>query len=283
MPVSLAIDVNELLKLKNYLLANSLNKLPASSNYELLHVKDGDIDIIVYKSGKLVHNNSTASQEIINLILKKERAYDFLIGSDEVGKGEWYGPLVASAVALTPDDILKFRKLGVKDSKLLKKDNLKKLGEAILRSNVVFKNVVLMPEIYNEKVAQFLREGKSLNDLLAWAHVAAIKDVLEKIPAKESKIKIIIDKFDAEKTDLRLASAKIRQSNIDVIQSSTGDTEIPVSVASILAKNQFEELVTDLEKKYAVNIRQNDPKCVNSKLLPLIAKKHFKNITELLK
>jgi ribonuclease HIII len=283
MPVSLAIDVNELVKLRNYLLANDLKRARVVNPYELLHIQDGDIDITVYKSGKVVHNNSIASQEIISLILKKERNYDFLLGSDEVGKGEWYGPLVTSAVALTPDDILKFRKLGVKDSKLLRKDALQKLAEVILRSNLVFKNVVLMPEKYNAMFQEFAKEGKSLNDLLAWAHVAAIKDVLERIPAKESRIKIIIDKFDAEKTDLRLASAKIRQSNIEVIQSSTGDTEIPVSMASILAKNQFEELVTDLEEKSGINFRKTDPKSIDCNILPLVAKTHFKNISELLK
>jgi ribonuclease HIII len=282
MPVSLAIDVNELVKLRNYLLANDLKRARVTNPYELLHIQDGDIDINVYKSGKVVHNNSIASQEIISFILKKERNYDFLIGSDEVGKGEWYGPLVTSAVALTPEDILKFRKLGVKDSKQLKKDVLQKLAEEILRSNVVFKNIAIMPEKYNAKYQEFTKEGKSLNDLLAWAHVAAIKDVLERIPAKESKIKIIIDKFDAEKTDLRLTSAKIKQSNIEVIQSSTGDTEIPVSVASIAAKNQFEELVTDLEKKFGVNLRKGNPKSIDKKVLPFVAKTHFKNISGLL-
>jgi ribonuclease HIII len=283
MAISLAIDVNELARLRNYLLAKDLKRAPVTNPYELLHIRDGEIDIIIYKSGKLVHNNSVASQEIIDYVLSRVRNYDFLLGSDEVGKGEWYGPLVTSAVALTPEDILKFRKLGVKDSKLLKKEAIEKLALSIISSNVVFKNTFLLPEKYNARYEEFVREGKSLNDLLAWAHVAAIKDVLERIPTKEAKIKIIIDKFDVEKTDLRLTSARIKQPNIEIIQSSKGDTEIPVSVASIVAKNQFEIIVTDLEKKFGINLRKGNPESIAKKILPCVAKIHFKNIAELLK
>ena len=45
--------------------------------------------------------------------------YQYIIGSDETGKGEWYGPLVVCAVCTSNDDILKLKSIGVKDSKKL--------------------------------------------------------------------------------------------------------------------------------------------------------------------
>ena len=67
-------------------------------NYE---IKDGKVMIVVYKSGKVVHNGSEESEKILHEILKREDKYDFILGSDETGKGEWFGPLVVTATALT--------------------------------------------------------------------------------------------------------------------------------------------------------------------------------------
>jgi ribonuclease HIII len=248
----------------------------------LLRIKDGEIDIVVYKSGKLVHNGSQVSREIVDFILTRERSFDYLIGSDEVGKGEWYGPLVVTAVALRSNDVVKLRKIGVRDSKLLGKSEIERLTKEILALGVVYKNVVLMPETYNERYAEFRKEGKSLNDFLAWAHATAIKDVLSLVSNESTKIKIIIDKFDVEKTDLRLQRAKVKQPNIEVIQSSKGDTELPVSAASILAKHSFEERVDQLNEKFDVDLRNNAPESLDREKLHYLAKTHFKNILKLL-
>ena len=117
---------------------------------------------------------------------------------------------------------------------------------------------------------------------MAWAHATAIKDVLSLVSDESTKIKIIIDKFDAEKTDLRLQRAKVKQPNIEVIQSSKGDTELPVSAASILAKHSFEERVDQLNEKFDVDLRNNVPESLDREKLPYLAKTHFKNILKLL-
>ena len=283
MPVSVSINMDELARLRNYILSYRLKKAPTTSEYELLRIKDGEVNIIVYKSGKLVHNDSAASRKIIDYILEREREFDYLLGSDEVGKGEWYGPLITTCAALRPEDILEFRKIGVRDSKLLKRNQIERLAQEINKSGIVYKSVILMPEIYNKRYAEFEKEGKSLNDFLAWSHVAAITDVLAYLPVSSARIKIIIDKFDAEKTDLRLRAAQVKQPNIEIIQSSKGETEIPVSVASIMAKRMFEERVSELGRQYNVVLRNSQPESIHPKILPFVSKTHFKNISKLLK
>jgi len=282
MPTSISIDINELGRLRNYILSQNLKRAPTTNEYELLRIKDGEIDLVVYKTGKLVHNGSAASQEVVDFILTKERSFDYLIGSDEVGKGEWYGPLVVTAVALKPYDVVRLRKIGVRDSKLLTRGEIERLAKEILASGLSFKNVILMPETYNERYAEFKKEGKSLNDFLAWAHATAIKDVLSLIPKESARIHIIIDKFDVEKTDLRLQRANVKQPNIEITQSSKGDTQLPVSVASILAKHAFEERVDQLNAKFEVDLRNNSPQSVGKEKLQHLAKTHFKNIAKLL-
>jgi len=283
MPVSVSIDVQELARLRNYILSHGLRKVPPTNEYELFRIKDGEINIVVYKSGKLVHNNSLASRKIIDFILRREREFGYLLGSDEVGKGEWYGPLVTTCVALSPEDILNFRKMGVRDSKLIGKSQIPKLAAEIIKTGIIHKSVILMPEIYNKRYAEFKREGKSLNDFLAWSHATAIRDALAYLPTTSAKIKVIIDKFDVEKTDLRLSRANLRQrKNMEIIQSSKGDMEIPVSVASIIAKHTFEERVDQLIKQFNLDLRSISPEKIDPKILPIVSKTHFKNISKLL-
>jgi ribonuclease HIII len=276
MPISMNISLTELEKLRNKILAESLKRVEPKSDYELLRIEDGEVNIIVYKSGKLVHNDSEASRRIIDSILERERKYDFLLGSDEVGKGEWYGPLVVVCAALSPADIVHLRKIGVRDSKLLGKAELGKLASEIFRSKILYRDVTLMPEIYNQKYTEFHHERKTLNDLLAWCHVAAIKSTLAYVHS--ARTKIVIDKFDFKKTDLRLERADIENENMEIIQSSKGDTEIPVSVASIIAKNRFEKIVDEMNQKLNLDLRTLEPTELDPDILPHVAKLHFKNV-----
>jgi len=276
MPVSMSISLPELEKLRNRILSTSLKRAEPRSEYELLRIENGEVFIVVYKSGKLVHNDSEASRRVIDSILEQEREYDFLLGSDEVGKGEWYGPLVVVCAALSPADIVRLRKIGVRDSKLLGKAELGKLASEIFRSKILYRDVTLMPEIYNQKYTEFHREGKTLNDLLAWCHAAAIKSTLAYVHS--ARTKIVIDKFDFKKTDLRLERADIKNENMEIIQSSKGDTEIPVSVASIIAKHRFEILVGELNRKFNVDLRTSKPADLDHNILSHVAKLHFKNV-----
>ena len=178
MPVSLSISLTELEKLRNAILETGLKRTNPKSEYELLRIEDRDISIIVYKSGKVVHNDTDASRRVIDKILERERDYDLLLGSDEVGKGEWYGPLVVVCAAITPPDILRLRKIGVKDSKLLARAQIERLASEIIGKGTIYRDVTLMPETYNKMYAEFQREQKSLNDMMAWSHATAINSTL---------------------------------------------------------------------------------------------------------
>ncbi len=276
MPVSLSISISELEKLRNAILETGLKRSNPKNEYELLRIEDADISIVVYKSGKVVHNDTEASRRVIDKILERERDYDLLLGSDEVGKGEWYGPLVVVCAALTPPDILRLRKIGVKDSKLLAKTEIERLALEITGKKIVYRDVTLMPETYNKMYTEFQKEKKSLNDMMAWCHATAISSTLAYV--SPGRTKIVIDKFDVKKTDLRLESAKVKSENVEIIQSSKGDTELPVSVASIIAKYLFEKRVDELSKNIGVDLRHSKPAAIDPETLPRVAKLHFSNV-----
>lgn len=279
---SLTIDVSELEKLKDHILKTGLKREKPTNEYELLRIKDGDVFIVVYKSGKVVHNDSKASQQVLDVILKKEEVYDYVLGSDETGKGEWYGPLVVVATALTPREIIELRKLGARDSKTIGEPQLMELAKKIREMKFLRESRILPPETYNDLYATFRGEGKTLNDMLAWAHAEAIKDLLEKLGNQRTRI--VIDKFDVKKTESRLRGEmrerRIKDNNVEVIQKSKGESEIPVATASILAKYIFETKVDDLNRKYGVDLRKTMPEDIDPKILPRVAKLHFKNVAK---
>ncbi len=275
---SLLLDAEEIKRTKHLIEEKHLKKVNITNEYELLRVKDKDLNIVLYKSGKLVHNGNTASIEFLNAILRKEENYDYILGSDETGKGEWFGPLVVVATALKPDEILELRKLGVMDSKDIKKPKLLELAENIIKMDFKRYSVVLPPKTYNEYYKEFSRENKSLNDLMAWAHSKVIKELLDQI--KFTNAKLVIDFFDYKKMEYRLE--KIDKTNLEIIQKTGGESETPVAAASIIAKYLFEQEVDKLDKKYGLKLRNSKPGDVDEDILPLVAKIHFKNVKKYL-
>ena len=276
--VSLKLSSEEVNELKNFIKNGTLNEISTKNPYELLRIKNQEVSIVVYKSLKVVHNNSEASKAIISNILKKEEGYDYILGSDETGKGEWYGPLIIVATALSPPEIIALRELGVKDSKKMKKSQLMELANKLIKMRFKRHSVRIFPEKYNTRYKQFQKEGKSLNDMMAWAHSKAIQELLDKIEFK--KAKVIIDKFDYEKTEFRLE--KVDKKNLEIIQISGGESETSVAAASIIAKYLFEIEVDKLNEEYKIDLRSSQPEDIDPKILPNVAKTHFKNVSKFL-
>ncbi|MGB9202181.1 hypothetical protein [Methanobacterium sp.] len=271
---SLLLDAEEIKRTEHLVNEKHLKKANLTNEYELLRVKDKNLNIVLYKSGKLVHNGNNASIEFLNAILKKEEKYDYILGSDETGKGEWYGPLVVVATALKPDEILELRKLGVMDSKDIKKPKLLKLAKNMIKMDFLRYSVILPPKTYNERYNEFNKENKSLNDLMAWAHSKVIKNLLDRIKFKNAKI--VIDQFDVKKMEHRLE--KIDKTNLEIIQKTGGESETSVAAASIIAKYLFEQEVDKLDKKYGLKLRNSKPQDIDHDILPKVAKIHFKNV-----
>lgn len=168
------------------------------------------------------------------------------IGSDECGKGDFFGPLVGSAFYVEADQATALRALGVEDSKRLNDVRIVQIAKQIYQK---YPNqtscIVLKPARYNELIADFKKQGLNLNDLLAWVHEKVILELF----AKQNKAEgILVDQFSKSQK----VKSRIRKRNPDlkVVEQTGGERDLAVAAASILARYQFLEAMASLQRKY---------------------------------
>jgi len=163
------------------------------------------------------------------------------IGTDESGKGDYFGPLVVGGVVVETGTRDRLAALGVRDSKKLGDARCRDLAAGIRRICVDrYREVIIPPERYNTLYEEFRREGRNLNHLLAWAHARTIESLLECAPCRLA----VADQFGNESyIRSRLMS---RGREIELIQEHRGERYLAVAAASILARDRFLEYLDRL-------------------------------------
>jgi len=215
------------------------------------------------------------------------------IGTDESGKGDYFGPLVGAAVLVDEQTAELLAELGVKDSKRL--SDKRALELAIQIRQVCGKRAVVVPippERYNVLYAEFRKEGKNLNTLLAWAHARALEDILSEFP--QQQITVLVDKFADESYIQGKLLEKGRQTNINLVQLPKAEANLAVAAASVLARAQFLQWLERLSRQYGVVLPKgaSDPRIVQlakqivarygQDELAKVAKLHFKTTKKVL-
>lgn len=163
------------------------------------------------------------------------------IGTDESGKGDYFGPLVTAGVVVNDDTVMALRQLGVQDSKALKSGQIEQLARAIQQvvgpDNIAI--IEIGPTKYNQLYASFKARGQNLNHLLAWGHATAIESLLEKSPlcTDPSTVQAIADQFGSEHYIERKLKTLGKQ--ITLHQTPKAEANIGVAAASILARHRF--------------------------------------------
>jgi ribonuclease HIII len=249
----------------------------------VFHFEKGEENLIVkqYSSGKLVFQGRAGAvyESLLNILISRynlkypqahlsvgdyikidpvnirpsqqsatvpELCVDFpYIGTDESGKGDYFGPLVIAGVWVDEAVNEKLRLIDVKDSKLLSDKRCRDLAGRIREiCSGRFEEVELLPERYNELYEQFKKEGKNLNHLLAWGHARAIETILSKLPCPRA----IADQFGDEKYILSKMMEKGRK--VQLIQTPKAERYVAVATASILARDRFLARMDKLGQKY---------------------------------
>jgi ribonuclease HIII len=165
------------------------------------------------------------------------------IGVDESGKGDYFGPLTAAGVLLTPDSLMRLRPLLLRDSKEVNAAGIRSAAKEI-RSICAghFAVVTVMPERYNT----FMEEssfGKNSQRILAWMHARVIENILEE---HDGVAHAICDKFANESVINRALMKKGR--GITVHQHVRAEADPAVAAASILARDEFVRRMALLEE-----------------------------------
>jgi ribonuclease HIII len=160
------------------------------------------------------------------------------IGTDEAGKGDFFGPLVTAGVYVDQRTAKLLRTLGVRDSKLVGDRELRGLASSIREVVEEQKRAVitLAPRRYNELYTQMRSEGKNLNTLLAWAHTRAIEDLIGHGLRPNF---ILSDQFGDKRYIESRLMVDTRLSGVPVLQMHRAEADVAVAAASILARDAF--------------------------------------------
>ncbi|MCJ7552805.1 MAG: ribonuclease HIII [Ignavibacteriaceae bacterium] len=236
----------------------------------------GDIHCETYIKVKKV----AVGEGLFDSIGEKISEPEEYIGTDESGKGDFFGPLVIAAVYADQITLNELKQIGVKDSKQLTDEQIKIISKQIRKiipEN--FRNVVAInPEKYNQLYDSF----KNLNKLLAWGHSKAIENIF----LKNNATTAISDKFGDEGLIIsELAKKKI---DINLIQTTKAERFTAVAAASILARDKMLNWFTKTTKELKFEIPKGAGDVVNitldkiaskngTEFLSKLVKLHFKN------
>ncbi|MCH9613639.1 MAG: Ribonuclease HIII [Chlamydiia bacterium] len=223
-------------------------------NYTIFQAKKTGVSCTLYTSGKLTVQGKDKDEFIRfylepNILGNLSYSHPELdqnlsphIGSDEAGKGDFFGPLVIASMYCDEPAIKALLKLGIMDSKRMSDDKIVKL--AIKLKAYPHSIIRLYPTKYNELYGKF----KNLNRLMAWAHAAAMSEVVEKTGCKD----VLLDKF----ADDALVENQIERKGlaINLTQRVRAEEDIVVAGASILARAAFVDGIDKLSKEMKIEL-----------------------------
>jgi ribonuclease HIII len=242
-----------------------------------------DLSELVKKICGNQNEHNTKTLEVVNLSDLELP----IMGSDESGKGDYFGPLVCACVYVDKETSIQLSALGVRDSKTLSDQKNSDIARQIERICLgEFVVIEISPEKYNQIYADLRKQNKSLNDLLAWAHAKSIEELLSKVECNRA----VVDKFANEK--ILLKNLKDKGKKIEIIQVPKAESNIAVAAASVLARDRFVKKLEKIGKSYNTNLPKGASKNViavaeqlvlanGSQILDKIAKIHFKTTNEI--
>lgn len=186
------------------------------------------------------------------------------IGTDESGKGDYFGPLVIAGVYLDKEKELLLESIGIQDSKNNSDKKNHELAHQIktLLSNEDYNIVFINPKKYNELYTRM----NNLNTLLAWGHARAIENILIKKNCKNA----IADQFGNEEYIINALMEKGKK--INLYQTPKGERDVAVAAASILARATFLTQLKRLEQKSGIPMHKGASTLVEQSAKKIIEK-----------
>lgn len=150
------------------------------------------------------------------------------IGTDESGKGDYFGDLVVAGIYLNAASEPLAQSLGVRDSKKLTDAKAKVIAKGI-EAAFPYEIVRISPATYND----LYEKMGNLNSLLAWAHARVIENLL---PRTDAEL-IVSDQFGNAAV---LENALMRSGRtVRLLQIVRGERDLAVAAASIIARATF--------------------------------------------
>ena len=241
-----------------------------------------DCVISVYKSGKTVFQGQQADY-YASVFTSKDSVSEHA-GSDEVGTGDYYGPVCVCACIVHQKDEALLNKLAIRDSKALMDQQILEIAPKLMKA-LDYSLLILDNKKYNQ-----IYGHNNLNVIKAKMHNQAYINLTKKyhLPTK-----IIIDQFTPEANYYRYLKDEPKIIDGITFETKAEDKYLAVACASMIARYGFLQALKNMEDHYEWIFPKGAGKAVdeNAKAfvnkfgkdkLKLVAKLNFKNTTRVL-
>lgn len=299
MTITLKVSENTKQKMIEYF---EDKKRPKTPDYAIFQADEADTVVTLYNSGKVVfqgrsadidanmwkemerHLNPTKKVEITNSEdkKKKEKVKEFVdpkiyyantIGSDEVGTGDYFGPIVVTATYVTKDDIPFLEELGVKDSKKLTDDKILEIVPKIIKK-IPYECIILSNKEYNENY----NADMNMNKVKAVLH----NKVLSKMVNKYQADYVVVDQFANPYVYYNYLKGTNYVRNITFITKAE-DKCLSVACASLISRFVFLKEFDKLGEKLGVFLIKGASDKVDELGLRIVNKFGFDKLTDIAK
>ena len=154
------------------------------------------------------------------------------VGSDEVGTGDYFGPIVVSSCYVSIDDIPFIEELGIRDSKKIDDDKILKMGPELAK-RLKYKSLIMSNNEYNEKHSS----SYNINKIKAIMHNKVLWRMIHEEDIKYDYI--IVDEFAREKRYYEYIGGNPEIQRGITFMTKAEDKNLAVACASVISRYIF--------------------------------------------
>ena len=245
--ISLQLIKEESNNLKGILLKRGWSEDSINNEYIAIRMKNNNGSVCtLYTSMKVVFQGNDDFKDIVSDIKGSENV-DIVphIGVDEVGKGDYFGPLVVVGCFLDSKFLKEYGYLGVGDSKKFSDGKIRDMYLKLKKYPYYYPSVI-SPQEYNT----LYKEIKNVSILLAKQHSKVIEMGLEDLKKKGIECKrVVIDQFSSKQSRVVDELGSLGK-GVEFAQFHKGESDMAVACASVIARGIFLEQMDELNDKY---------------------------------
>jgi ribonuclease HIII len=169
------------------------------------------------------------------------------IGTDEAGKGDYFGPLVVAGVYVNAECRDGFLDMGITDGKKISNSRVRKLADWMWKHYEQHIAVSQkMPQEYNSLYETLKKRGQNLNTMLAKLHIKAIQTLANRMGTNYA----LVDKFAHND----VITPQLVQRDIQIKQETGAERDIAVAAASVIARDAFLKGIESLSQEYELQL-----------------------------
>lgn len=276
-------------------------KRPNTPPYAKWQAKDGDTVITLYESGKVVFQGKDADLasdfwitteklnsgkvDVKNSANKEKKEkldyinpkiyYASTIGSDEVGTGDYFGPIVVTATFVAKENISFLEELGVKDSKKMTDDKILEVVPKIIKT-IPYESIILSNKEYNEKYNSDI----NMNKIKAILHNKALMTIKNK---EQNYDYIVVDQFAEPYVYFNYLKSSSNVVRNITFMTKAEDKCLSVACASIISRYIFLKEFDKLSKSLEMNLLKGASDKVDEQGLTIVKKYGIDKLSEIAK